>query len=241
MLLDIDYIATGHYARIEYDAGSGRYLLKKATDESKDQSYVLYFMTQGKLAHTIFPLGDLHKTEVRDIAEKQGFLNAAKRDSQDICFVRDGDYAGFIEHYTGKADESGDFVDTRGNILGKHKGLTRYTIGQRKGLGLSFGQPMYVGSKDTEDNTVTLCEYEELFSKSLDAADFNWIADDGADSPVRVKAKVRYAQKEQWATATPAPNGMVHIEFDQPQRAIAKGQAVVLYNGDIVVGGGTIM
>jgi tRNA-specific 2-thiouridylase len=240
--LDMDCIATGHYARIEYDGKTGRYLLKKAADEIKDQSYVLYAMTQEQLSYTLFPLGELHKPEVRDIAKKQGFINADKHDSQDICFVRNGnDYADFIEQYTGKKYEEGDFIDMHGNILGKHKGLIRYTIGQRKGLGLSLKRPMYVHYKDTENNTVILCEDGGLFSKSLDAADFNWIAREKADSPIRVKAKIRYNQTGQWATAARTSPDTVHIEFDEPQRAIAKGQAAVLYDGDIVIGGGTIM
>jgi tRNA-specific 2-thiouridylase len=240
--LDMDCIATGHYAGIEYDAGSGRYLLKKAVDETKDQSYVLYAMTQEQLSYTLFPLGGLSKSEVRSIAKEQGFVNADKHDSQDICFVRDrNDYGDFIEQYTGKNYEEGDFLDTRGNILGRHKGLIRYTIGQRKGLGLSLNKPMYVCLKNTENNTVTLCEDDGLFSKSLDAADFNWIAFEKLNSPIRVKAKIRYNQKEQWATAAQTSPGTVHIEFDEPQRAIAKGQAAVLYDGDVVVGGGTIV
>ncbi|MDR2923783.1 MAG: tRNA 2-thiouridine(34) synthase MnmA, partial [Treponema sp.] len=178
----------------------------------------------------------------RDIAKKQGFVNADKHDSQDICFVRDGnDYGDFIEQYTGKKYAEGDFMDTRGNILGRHKGLIRYTIGQRKGLGLSLKSPMYVCSKNTENNTVTLCEDDGLFSKSLDAADFNWIAFEKLNSPIRVKIKIRYNQKEQWATAAQTSPDTVHIEFDEPQRAIAKGQAAVLYDGDVVVGGGTIL
>ena len=239
-ILGKEYIVTGHYARIEYDVLAGRYLLRKAVDRSKDQSYVLYAMTQEQLAHTLFPLGNLHKSEVREIAEEQGFVNASKRDSQDICFVRNGDYAGFIEQYTGKVCECGDFIDMQGNLLGKHKGLIRYTVGQRKGLGLSLEKPMYVRSKNTADNTVTLCGNDELFSKSLDATDFNWIACDAPDSPIRVKAKVRYKHTEQWATARQISPDTVHIEFDEPQRAVAKGQAVVLYDGDMVVGGGVI-
>jgi tRNA-specific 2-thiouridylase len=240
--LDMDYIATGHYARIERDEESGRYLLKKAADDSKDQSYVLYAMTQEQLSRALFPLGGLRKSTVREIAKNQGFVNADKHDSQDICFVRDGnDYAGFIEQYTGKKYEEGDFIDMNGNILGKHKGLIRYTIGQRKGLGLSLKKPMYVHFKDTENNTVTLCEDNGLFSKSLDASDFNWIACEKIDSPIHVKAKIRYNQTGQWATVTQTSPDTVHIEFDEPQRAIAKGQAAVLYDGDIVVGGGTIL
>ena len=238
--LGMDYIVTGHYARIEYDTGTGRYLLKKAVDESKDQSYVLYSMTQEQLSHTLFPLGRLQKAEVRNIADKQGFVNAGKRDSQDICFVPDGDYAEFIEQYTGKVYEGGDFIDTHGNVLGRHRGLIRYTVGQRRGLRLSMKSAMYVQSKNTADNTITLCDNNGLFSKSLVAADFNWIAYDKMDYPVQLKARVRYNQKEQRAIATQISGDTVQIEFIQPQRAISKGQAVVLYDGDVVVGGGTI-
>jgi len=240
--LEMDCIATGHYAKIERDAASGRHLLKKAVDETKDQSYVLYAMTQEQLSYTVFPLGGLRKTEVREIAKKQGFVNADKHDSQDICFVRDGnDYAGFIEQYTGKKYEEGDFIDIHGNVLGRHKGLIRYTIGQRKGLGLSLKSPLYVHCKDIKNNTVTLCEDDGLFSKSLDAADFNFISCEKITSPIRVKAKIRYNQTAQWATAAQTSPDTVRLEFDEPQRAIAKGQAAVLYDGDIVVGGGTIL
>jgi len=240
--LGMDYIATGHYAIIEYDAPSGRYLLKKSADETKDQSYVLYAMTQEQLSYTLFPLGALNKSTVRGIARKQGFVNADKHDSQDICFVRDGsDYAEFIEQYTGKKNEEGDFADMRGNVLGRHKGLIRYTIGQRKGLGLSLKKPLYVHSKNTESNIVTLCEDTGLYSKSLDAADFNWITCEKINSPIRVKTKIRYNQTEQWSTVTQTSDDTVHIEFDEPQWAIAQGQAAVLYDGDVVVGGGTIL
>ena len=239
-LLNMDYIATGHYASIEYDTACGRYLLKKSADESKDQSYVLYSMTQEQLAHTLFPLGGLTKALIRKIAAEHGFVNASKRDSQDICFVPDGDYSGFIESYTGQVFDSGDFIDLHGNTLGRHRGIIRYTVGQRKGLGLSLEKPMYVHSKNTSDNTVTLCESSELFSATLDAVDFNWIACPAPQSPIRVKAKVRYKHTEDWATAEQISDDVVRVVFDTPQRAIAKGQAVVLYDGDIVVGGGTI-
>jgi tRNA-specific 2-thiouridylase len=239
--LGIDCIATGHYALIEYDAGTGRYLLKKAADKTKDQSYVLYAMTQEQLSHTLFPLGALKKPEVRGIAREQGFVNADKHDSQDICFVRDGSYAEFIEQYTGKKSESGDFIDVHGVVIGKHNGVIRYTIGQRKGLGLSLKRPLYVHTKNVEDNTVTLCTRDGLFSKSLDASDFNFIACEKINSPIRVKTKIRYNQTEQWSTVTQTSHDTVHIEFDEPQWAIAKGQAAVLYDGAGVVGGGTIL
>lgn len=236
-----DVVVTGHYARIEYHEASGRYLLKKAADASKDQSYVLYAMTQDQLAHTRFPLGERGKAETRRIAEANGFVNAAKRDSQNICFVPDGDYAKFIEASTGKSYEKGYFTDFRGNILGEHQGMIRYTIGQRKGLGLALPKPLYVGSKCPASNRVILCEESGLYSNVLEAEDFNWIAFNALDKPMRLKAKVRYRQAEQWATVTPISVDRVRIEFDAPQRAIAKGQAVVLYDGDVVAGGGTIV
>ncbi len=237
-MLGCDCVATGHYARIEKE--SGRYLLKKAADETKDQSYVLYFMTQEQLAYTQFPLGDLHKTEVRRIAEAHGLVNARKHESQDICFVPDGDYAKAIERISGKTYPFGNFIDRGGAVLGEHKGIIRYTVGQRKGLGLSLQEPMYVCEKRTEDNTVILGRNEDLYSGELDAEDFNWIAFENPPEFLRVKAKIRYRQPEQWATVTSTGTGAVHLVFDEPQHAVAKGQAVVLYDGDFVLGGGII-
>ena len=239
--LGFDYVVTGHYARIEYDESRGRYLLKKALDDAKDQSYVLYSMTKEQLAHTRFPLGALHKTEVREIAEQNGFVNARKHDSQDICFVQHGTYADFIKKTTGKDYPAGNFVDAAGNVLGRHKGIIFYTVGQHKGLGISSEEPWYVKEVRPEDNTVVLCRSEELFTSVLEAADVNLISVDRMDVPMRVCAKVRYRQKEQPATVTQLENGHIRVEFDEPQRAITKGQAVVLYDGDIVVGGGTIV
>lgn len=237
--LDFNYVVTGHYARIE-KGENGRYILKKAVDETKDQSYVLYSMTQEQLEHTIFPLGEYKKTKAREIAEQNGLINARKHDSQDICFVPDGDYAAFIENSTGKKYSDGNFIDLNGNILGKHKGIIRYTIGQRKGLGLSLEKPMYVCAINIEDNTVTLCEDKELYSNYLTACDLNFIAVEKIDKPMRVKAKIRYKHTEQWATVSPIDKNRIAVLFDEPQRAITKGQAVVFYDGDIVVGGGTI-
>jgi tRNA-specific 2-thiouridylase len=236
--LGIDYIATGHYARIEYT--DGRYLLKKALDDTKDQSYVLYAMTQEQLAHTLFPLGDLRKTVVREIARKQGFINAQKRDSQDICFAPDGDYSAAIKRLSGKEYIPGHFIDRDGKILGQHKGLIHYTVGQRRGIGISTPEPLYVLEKRAEDNTVMLGSNADLFRKELDTADFNWIAWDTPPSSLRAKARIRYKQMEQWATVTPTGSDIVRIVFDEPQRAVAKGQAVVLYQGDLVLGGGII-
>ena len=238
--LGYDYVVTGHYAQIVYDSEKGRYLLKKAVDPTKDQSYVLYSMTQEQLAHTLFPLGGMKKTEAREIAEAHGFINAKKHDSQDICFVQNGKYADFIEQYTGKTYPEGCFVNREGKVLGKHKGIIRYTIGQRKGLGLSFAQPMYVTEVNPTDNTVVLGPHEDLFTTSFLAKDINLIAVEKIDAPMRLKAKVRYRQPEQWAVVTQIDEDTLRFEFEEPQRAITKGQAVVLYDGDVVVGGGTI-
>lgn len=234
-----DAVATGHYARIE-KGENGRYLLKKALDLIKDQSYVLYSLTQHQLAHTIFPLGEMTKAETRVLAEKIGFTNARKHDSQDICFVPDGDYVSFIEHTTGEIFEKGNFVDLKGKILGKHEGIIKYTIGQRKGLGIAFGEPMYVVKKDVENNEVVLGRNSDLFASTLTATDINLISCEKITEPKRVKAKIRYNQKEQPATVEQIDENRIKVTFDEPQRAITKGQSVVLYDGDIVVGGGII-
>ena len=238
--LQMDYVATGHYALVTYDNGSGRWLLKKGVDETKDQSYVLYSLNQFQLAHTLFPLGGMKKTEVRALAASLGFLNAKKHDSQDICFVPDGDYAGFIERHLQKTFPAGDFVTEDGKVLGRHKGIIHYTVGQRRGLGLALPSPLYVREKDVANNRVVLCPNDGLFAKTLTARDINLIAVDALETPLRVKAKVRYKQPEQWATVEQIGEDRMRIVFDEPQRAFAKGQAVVLYDGDIVVGGGTI-
>ena len=239
--LGYDYVVTGHYAQIKYDASIDRYLLSKAVDASKDQSYVLYSLTQEQLAHTQFPLGCMPKSKTREIAEQQGFINAKKHDSQDICFVQNGNYAEFIEDYTKKTYPEGNFVDVHGNILGRHKGIIRYTIGQRKGLGLSLKEPMYVMEINTIDNTVVLGRDADLFTDTLIANDINLISVPRIDGEMRVKAKVRYRHTEQPATVTQIGDDTIKVVFDEPQRAITKGQAVVLYDGDIVVGGGTIV
>lgn len=237
--LDYDYVVTGHYAQVVEE--NGRFLLKKGFDHTKDQSYVLYSLTQEQLKHTILPLGGMSKAQVREIAEANGFINAHKSDSQDICFVPDGDYAGFIERYSGRTYPNGEFVDLEGNVLGEHKGIIRYTRGQRKGLGLALPQPMYVCRTDLLENKVILGLNDDLFSKELDADDINLIACDKIDAPIRVEAKVRYSQSAQSATVWQTGEDRLHIEFDEPQRAITKGQAVVMYDGDTVVGGGRIM
>lgn len=235
-----DFIATGHYARIEKDESSGRYLLKKGLDPYKDQSYVLYCLNQHQLSHTLFPLGEMTKQQSRDIALELGLVNAKKGDSQDICFIPDGNYAAFIEGYLDRSFPEGSFVDTEGKILGTHKGIIRYTVGQRKGLGLALPAPMYVKEKDIYSNRVILSDNESLFSCELYADSINLITCEKITEPLRVKAKIRYAHKEQWATVTQPEADLLHVVFDEPQRAIAKGQSVVLYDGDTIVGGGTI-
>ena len=239
--LDCDCIVTGHYARVEKDGG--RYLLKKAAYAPKDQSYVLYSLTQEQLAHTFFPLGEAKsKDEVRSLAEENGFVNAKKHDSQDICFVPDGDYAAFLERYTGQPMQPGNFVDEQGHVIGRHKGAARYTIGQRKGLGISAETRLFVSGKNMAENTVTVGLESALFHSSLLADEWNWIvAPPAVGQPLPCTARTRYHQPERPATATLLPDGRVRVDFAAPQRAIAPGQAVVLYNGESVIGGGTIL
>jgi len=234
---DCRFLATGHYARIEEE--NGRYILKKGADESKDQSYVLYALTQEQLARTRFPLGGLAKAEVRALAEELGFGNAKKRDSQDICFAPDGDYAAFIERRAGKIFGKGFFIDRQGRCLGEHQGLIHYTVGQRRGLGLPGG-PWYVREVRADNNTVVLGPEEDLYARALTARDINLIPLDRLEGPIRVGAKIRYRQPEQPATLWQLDDDVLRVEFDQPQRAITKGQAVVLYDGEVVIGGGTI-
>jgi tRNA-specific 2-thiouridylase len=236
-----DYIATGHYARIEFDEKYGRRVLKKGVNEKKDQSYVLWRLDRSKLEHTVFPLGAMtSKDEARELLLGLGMNTiSSKKDSQDICFVPDGDYATFIENYQKKSYPVGDFVDLQGNVLGKHKGIIRYTIGQRKGLGLALPHSMYVCQKNLKANEVVIGENEDLFSRELWADEVNLSAIDSIDKPIRVKAKVRYNQREKDATAF-MENGLLHVIFDEPERAICKGQSVVIYDGDTVLGGGII-
>ncbi len=240
-VLGCDTIVTGHYARIVYDPQRERWLLKKAKNLAKDQSYVLYFLTQEQLAHTQFPLGEFEsKEQVRSVADRFNFINSRKHDSQDICFVPDGKYAEFLTEYTGKTYPEGPFVDTSGKVLGQHKGMIRYTIGQRRGLGLALPESMYVKHKDMEHNQVVLSTNAELYSDRLIADSFIWSAIDAPTEPLQTKAKVRYQAKEADAVASVLPDGRVELRFAQPQRALTIGQAVVLYDDDIVVGGGVI-
>jgi tRNA-specific 2-thiouridylase len=235
-----DVFVTGHYVRTTFDSASGRYLLKKAADEKKDQSYVLYCLTQQQLKMSHFPLGELLKDEVRKIAEEKKLNNAKKSESQDICCVPDGDYGSSIEKYTGQIYPCGDIIDTEGKVIGRHKGLIRCTIGQRRGLGVAANTPLYVCAKSIEANTVTLAADDALYSKSLSAGNINLIACTDLKKPVRVMVKTRYLQTAQAAVAEQTGEDSLHIEFDAPQRAITPGQAAVMYDGDIVVGGGTI-
>ncbi len=238
-VLGCDCIVTGHYAQIR-QLENGRWCLQKAVDGPKDQTYFLYTMTQEQLRCTRFPLGELTKAQVREIAENQGFITAKKKDSQDICFIPDGDYLAFLEKFTGEKSVPGDFLDENGKKIGTHRGAAGYTLGQRKGLGLAMGAPVYVCGKDMEKNTVTVGPEELLFRRELVAGDVNWMALEALHAPLRCAAKARSRMTEQSATVYPMEDGRIRVEFDQPQRAITPGQAVVLYDGDTVLGGGTI-
>ena len=237
--LGCDYIVTGHYVRVT-EGPEGAFHLLKAVDDSKDQSYVLYSMTQDQLKHAKFPLGGLKKTETRALAEEGGFVNADKPDSQDICFVPDGDYAAVIKKYSGKEEKPGNFVDTAGNVMGTHKGITHYTVGQRKGLGLALKAPAYVQRIDVEKNEVILSSNEELFSKHLTASDFNWISGSAPKEEISCLGKIRYKHKEQPCVVRALSDNRIELEFLEPQRAITPGQSVVLYDGEEVLGGGII-
>ncbi len=236
-----DAIATGHYVRSEWDDTTGRWLLKKAADPARDQSYVLYMLTQHQLAHCVFPLGGYTKPLLREMAAQRGLVTANRPDSQDICFVPDGDYAAFLQETLGQTFAAGDFVDECGQRLGRHRGVAAYTIGQRKGLGIAFGEPRFVVDKDAAANTVTLGKSEALFSTGLLAENANWIAIPALHEPLRVTAKTRYQQKEALATVYPEGENGFRLVFDESQRALTAGQAVVLYQEDVVVGGGTIV
>lgn len=236
--LGCDKIATGHYANIEKI--NGRYCVKKATDLTKDQSYMLYTLSQEQLSKIIFPLGNVKKTEAREMADNLAFENSRKKESMDICFVPNGDYFKFITDYTGENFKEGYFKDQDGNILGKHKGIIKYTIGQRKGLGLALPQPMYVCEKDIKNNEVILCYNDDLFRDEVLVSDFNWLSTENPNKEFKALAKIRYNMKEQPCTIIPLEDNRVKIVFDEPQRAITKGQSAVVYIDDYVIGGGTI-
>jgi len=240
--MGMDYISTGHYALIEFDGEKGRYLLKKSRAGKKDQTYVLYNLNQMQLSRTLMPLGPFGgKDEVRNIAAELGLKVADKPDSQEICFVPGNDYGSFIEERSGGKSAPGFFVDTKGNVLGEHRGIVHYTVGQRKGLGITAGKPVYVKEIDKDGNRIILGEAEEILSNGLYAGDMNWILFEKIDSPLRVKAKIRYNAEETPAEVMPAGEDRVKVVFDYPQRAVAPGQSVVFYDGDAVVGGGVIL
>lgn len=238
--LGCSHIVTGHYARVKQDPQSDRWLLLKAVDSSKDQSYFLANLTQSQLCHIYFPLGELTKDQARQLATEQQFINARKRDSQDICFIPDGDYPTFLEKFTGINYPAGDFIDQDGNVVGRHQGAVRYTFGQRKGLGIAMGQPVYVCDKDMKANTVTIGPNEALYHRTLLADGWSWFPFDKLHQPLRCKAKARSRMIEQPATAYPEADGTVRVVFDEAQRALTPGQTVVLYDGDTVIGGGCI-
>ena len=240
LAMGFDYIATGHYARVDYDEARGLYRLLRGESRAKDQSYVLYQLTQSQLSHLLLPVGSFEKPEIREQAAQAGLANADQADSQDICFIPDGDYVRFLHDYGGVTPQPGDFVDGAGRVLGRHRGLVCYTAGQRKGLGVSAGRPLYVISKNAGNNTVLLGDNGELFSSALLASRVNWIAGEIPAGKVHCTAKTRYSQKECEAVVTPLENGCAHVELLTPQRAVTAGQAVVFYDGDEVLGGGTI-
>lgn len=238
--MGIDYIATGHYAKVGYDEKLKRFLLRKSVTDKKDQTYALYNLTQEQLSKTLMPIGEYMKERVREIAKEIGLSVATKPDSQEICFVEDNDYGRFICENTQHKIVPGNFVDTRGKVLGQHKGIVHYTVGQRKGLGIAFGRPMFVVDIDVEKNLVILGEESEIFTDSLIAGDLNFISVEDLKGEMRVKAKIRYSAKEADAVIFKVDDEKIKVVFDAPQRAITPGQSVVFYDGDVVVGGGVI-
>jgi tRNA-specific 2-thiouridylase len=255
-----DLLATGHYARCEFDPARNRWLLRRAADPAKDQTYFLFGLTQEQLSRTLFPLGGMNKPQVRELAREHHLALAEKPDSQEICFVPGGDYKRFIDAYLAEQgeqlpDTSGELVTTDGRVLGHHEGVHNFTVGQRKGLGVATGSPLYVININGAEGKVTVGGNDDLLHRTLIARDLNWIAIDGlrdsgadanppmrvtAHAPLRVQAKIRHRHEPAPAVLEPAPNGEVRVTFDQPQRAITPGQAVVFYDGDLVVGGGWI-
>jgi tRNA-specific 2-thiouridylase len=237
--LDADFVATGHYARVERDGATGAYRLLRGADPAKDQSYFLFSLTQAQLAHAMFPVGDLDKTAVREHARALGLSVAEKPDSHEICFVPDGDHAAFVERQ-GAVTHRGEIRDVEGALVGEHDGVHRFTVGQRKGLGLATGVRLYVVGIDADDRTVTVGPREALEKTTLQASGVNWISGRGPASGTRVTAQIRHRHREAAATLTPGADATVEVTFDQPQVAIAPGQAVVFYDGENVVGGGWI-
>jgi tRNA-specific 2-thiouridylase len=238
--LGADFIATGHYTRIEYDEVNDRYLLKKGVDRGKDQSYVLYIMSQNQLKHTLMPLGVFTKEKVRQIARELGLSVADKAESQEICFIPDGNYSSFLKEYMPDVAKPGPILDREGNTLGEHRGILFYTIGQRKGLGISAEEPMYVVAIDRGRNAIIVGSKEDVYRDELIAADINWISMESPKQPLELKAKIRYRHREADAVITSISQREVHVKFSKPQMAITPGQAIVFYHKDTVIGGGTI-
>ena len=234
-------IATGHYAKIEFDKQRGRYLLRRAASSEKDQTYALYRLTQEQLSHVIMPLGDFgDKEAVRKKAEELNLPTAKKADSMEICFIPDNDYVSFIQRRCKNLPPKGDFVDTAGNVLGRHQGIINYTIGQRKGLGIAFGKPMFVVKIDKQNNQVVLGEKGTEYTDCLVADNWNFISVDKIENPIRAEIKVRYSARPAWGDIS-IEEGLIKVKFDEPQRAITPGQAVVFYDGDTVIGGASIL
>lgn len=237
-----DYLATGHYAIVEKDENTGEFLLKKAKDIKKDQSYFLYNLTQNELSKVLFPLGYKTKQDARTLAKNASLINYDKPDSQDICFIKDGKYAEFISDYTNITEKKGNFISTDGEILGEHQGISNYTVGQRKGLGIALGKPAFVISKNLDINTITLGSESDLFSSELIAEDVTFTSSLPPKMPINVKAKTRYSQNEVQCEIiiNPQNHSEVLVKFANPVRAIASGQAIVFYENDTVLGGGII-
>jgi len=238
--LGAEFVATGHYARIERDGGSGRYQLKKGSDSGKDQSYFLYFFQRDIMERVLLPLGKMKKEDVRKIARSLGLASADREESHDVCFVAKGDYRGFVGARMPQASEPGPILDRQGNVLGRHRGILSYTVGQRKGLRLSYDEPQYVLAIDAGRNAIVVGDKAEVYGDELVASTLNWIEFGVLEQPIEVKAKIRYRHREGDAVVTPLPGGEALVKFTQPQMAITPGQAVVFYRGSIVVGGGTI-
>ncbi|ACD22606.1 tRNA 2-thiouridine(34) synthase MnmA [Clostridium botulinum] len=236
--IGVDYIATGHYAKI--DKKDDRYMLIRSDDDRKDQTYALYNFTQDQLAHTLMPCGEYTKDRIREIAKEIGLAVHNKKDSEEICFISDNDHGKYILNAKPGAVKSGNFVDKSGNILGKHKGIVYYTIGQRKGLGLSVGRPVFVTDINPKTNEVVIGAEEDIFKTELIAGDLNFITFDKLEKEIEVEAKIRYSARPGKATIVPLKDGRVKVVFNEKQRAITKGQSVVFYNGNIVIGGGVI-
>jgi tRNA-specific 2-thiouridylase len=238
--LDAKFIATGHYARIEREGKSGKYQLKKGRDGGKDQSYFLFFLRQEIMGRILLPLGEMKKDEVRDTARSMGLASAGREESHDVCFVASEDYRGFVGARMPQAADSGPILNRQGKVLGRHRGILSYTVGQRKGMGISAGEPLYVTRIDPEHNAIIVGRKADVYGDELIASGLNWIEFDALERPIEIKAKIRYRHREGEAIVTPISNGEANVKFAQPQMAITPGQAVVFYRGSVVIGGGTI-